>query len=234
MVRDPHRPLRALLIAEAANPDFTSVPLVGWSHAKALSEVVDAHVVTQVRNRDAIVAQGWTEGREFTALDTERLARPLWQVANLLRGGKGKGWTTVTAVAALAYYYFEARLWREFGPRIRAHEFDVVHRITPLSPTIPSTIAKRCRRAGVPFVIGPLNGGVPWPKQFEAARRREREWLSYLRRAHRLMPAYRATYRNAAAIVAASRHNYDELARRFPEKTFYLPENGIDPADSRT
>jgi len=219
---------RVLVIAEAANPDWVSVPLIGWSLARALAEVADVHLVTQVRNRAAIEAAGLVEGVDFTAIDSEALARPLWALGGMLRMGEGKGWTALQAVSAISYPYFERLVWKRFGADIRKHKYDVVHRITPLSPTQTGPLAAQCGRAGVPYVIGPLNGGVPWPREFEAARRAEREWLSYVRGIYRLLPGRKSMLNATSCILAGSRHTATEYGR-WSDRTIWLPENGIDP-----
>jgi glycosyltransferase involved in cell wall biosynthesis len=221
--------MRVLLIAEAANPEWVSVPLVGWSHAQAIRKITDAHLVTQIRNAAAIERAGLVPGKDFTAIDSEKIAKPAHKIASLLRGGKGKGWTTLAAINALTYPYFEHLVWKQFGKRIKSGEFDIVHRLTPLSPTTSSSLAKKCRRAGVPYVIGPINGGVPWPREFDSARRKEKEWLSYVRGLYTVLPGYRSTRKNTAAILIASRDTWQQMPMKYREKCFYIPENAIDP-----
>jgi glycosyltransferase involved in cell wall biosynthesis len=217
-----------LLIAEAANPDWVSVPLIGWSIAAALRQVADVHLVTQVRNRDAILNQGWIETEDFTAIDTESVSGPIWRASQALRMGEGKGWTLNTAVNGLLYPYFERLVWRQFGDDLRNGKYDLVHRVTPLTPTAVSPIAARCAKIGVPFMLGPLNGGVPWPKGFDAERREEREWLSYVRSAYKLKPSRGRMYRSANAVLAGSRHTATEVPAKHQHKTIWVPENAID------
>ncbi len=220
--------LRALIIAEAANPEWVSVPLEGWSHFLAISRNVNAHLVTHVRNSHAIKRVGLASDA-YSIIDSERVSRRLYRLGSLLRGGAGKGWTTMMACEALSYCYFEYLVWKRFGPAIINGEFDVVHRVTPLSPTIPSLLAQKCRKVGVPFVLGPLNGGVPWPNAFDSERRMEKEWLSYVRGAYKLLPGFSATRKNAAAIVIGSKDTWNQISSRYRSKCIYIPENAIDP-----
>jgi alpha-maltose-1-phosphate synthase len=211
-----------------ANPEWVSVPLVGWSHSRALAKLCDVHLVTQVRNRPAILRSGLVEGAEFTSIDNEWLDKAAWKLGLLIRGGEGKGMSIATAFSTLTYYNFEHRVWSQLGARIQSGEFDVVHRLTPVTPATPSLLATRCAEAKIPFVLGPLNGGVPWPREFLSARKKENEWLSHVRSGFKLLPGYKSTRANASAILVGSRYTKAEL-EAYADKVIYLPENAVDP-----
>ncbi len=220
---------RVLLIAESANPSFTSVPLVGWSMAEALLRCTDGHLVTQIRNNDAILSTGLVSKDDFTPIDSEFIARKVYALNSVLRK-IGLGWTATTALVSISYYYFEYLAWKQFGQALRDGEYDLVHRITPLSPSIASPyFAKKCAKLGIPFVIGPLNGGVPWPKGYRSVQRREGEWLSYARGLYKLLPGYRATRKHASAIITGSWTTRDQLPNKMQKKCAYIVENAIDP-----
>lgn len=219
---------RILLIAEACNPEWSSVPLVGYNMARALAERPELQVTiaTSVRNREALLADPLADAAEIEYLDTERIAGPAYRLGKLLRGGRGLGWTTAMAFNWPGYVSFEKKLAQRFGPALRGGQFDLLHRLTPLSPTLPSAIAGRF---DVPFLLGPLNGGLPWPKEHPQLRGREREWLVPLRGLARKLPYWRSTFRHAAGVITASRHTATEIPSDFTGRHFRLPENGIDP-----
>ncbi|KAG1715216.1 hypothetical protein GQR58_000173 [Nymphon striatum] len=220
-----------LVIAEAANPEWVSVPLVGWSLASALRDVADVHIVTQIRNRDAFLRAGLVEGVDFTAIDSEAFAKPMWKLAEKLRMGEGKGWTTLQAINALTYPYFERLVWKAFGDDIKAGAYDVVHRVTPLSPTVSSSLAGRCAKAGIPFVLGTVEWGRSVARGVRLANgAMKRNGCPMSGGQYKLLPGRKATLRAASAILTGSRHTASEVPAAYQEKCVYLPENAIDPA----
>jgi glycosyltransferase involved in cell wall biosynthesis len=91
---------------------------------------------------------------------------------------------------------------------------------------LPSPFSFFLRNGPIPFVIGPISGGLPWPSGLSQLDK-QKEWISDLRRLYSFLPFARSTYRHATAIIAASSQTYAEFAA-YRDKLFFLPENGID------
>lgn len=122
--------LRVLIIAEAANPDLTSVALIGHSLSEALGRICDVHLVTESRNETSLLNAG-VPRESFTAV-TNPAQRAAFRLATALRGGTSLGWTIHSALTTLAYPWFERKVWKQFASRLKCGEFDLVHRVTPL------------------------------------------------------------------------------------------------------
>ncbi len=219
--------MKVLLLADSCNPEWSSTPYFGYQICRRIIDRVDeAVLVTQFRNREAMQRHGAGKA-EVVVIDSERVGAPLYAVSKLLSGGKNKGMTIKVALNYPSYVYFERLVWKRFGAEIKAGRFDIVHRVTPLSPVLPSPIASW---SPAPFVIGPVNGGLRWPRAFESRLRREREWLVKVRKLHQYMPYYRATYNKAAAILAGFQHTIEDLPLRpdRADRVFNCPDVGCE------
>lgn len=217
---------RVLILAENCNPEWPSLPIVGYKYARALSEVAEVTIATHIRNRPNIEKAGELVER-VRYIDNEWIARPMYRAATFLRGGHEVAWSTNQIMAWLPYIAFERQVLKEFRAPLAHGVFDILHRITPMSPTLPSYVSGRTRQ---PFVIGPLNGNLDWPAAFAAEQKREREGLRRLRGLARHLPFSRTTYAGAACVLAAFQHTIDDLGAADPAKIVPFPEIGFDPA----
>ena len=159
--------LRILLLAPGSNPDGNHGPLIGYSHGEALARL---HAVTLVIRRDneEAVRRKQAPFRAIEAISLPWLDRiHAWCFRWIFRNNyPGQVLTAFNYLFCLA---FEWRAWRQTRTRIMAGEFDVVLRLLPISSVLPSPFAFFLRRGPIPFVIGPINGGLPWPTGFSQA-----------------------------------------------------------------
>lgn len=218
------RRLRVLILADDCNPEWPSLPVVGYKYARALAARCNVVLATHVRNRENIDKRG-ADGMTVVYLNNEYIAAPMHKLATFLRGGNEVAWSTNMILAYLPYLAFEREVWKRFRPELETGVFDIVHRITPMSPTMPSWIAHKVRQ---PFVLGPLNGNLPWPEHFRAEQTREKERLRMLRHLYKYLPYARSTYRRAACILAAFQHTVDDLGYADPDRIVMFPEVGYD------
>ena len=217
------KPLRILVLAADANPDSISTSLVGYSHAEALARRHQVTLVIRDRYEAPVRAKG-TMFREIVAVRVPGFDEfSAWAFKHIFKSNyasqAGTGFDYPFMLA------FEWCVWRRLKARIHAGEFDVVLRVLPVTTVLPGAFGYFLRKGPIPFVIGPINGGLPWPKGFAQAER-QREWVSGLRDLYRLLPFGRSTYRGATAIIAGSSHTASEFPQ-YRDKVFFVPENGI-------
>src|SRR5438876_10957566 len=215
--------LRILVLAPDSNPEKVSIPYVTYSHAAALAQLHDVSLVVGSSVEDPV-------RRAKAPFRSVEVVRQPWLdcIYDWSLRWIFKLNFTSQALTAFGYPFalvFEWRAWRLLRHRIFAGEFDVVLRLVPMTAVLPSPFAFFLRKGPIPFVIGPINGGLPYVQGFSQASN-EKQWISSLRNLYRLLPFARSTYRNATAIIAASSQTYAEFAT-YRDKLFFVPEPGI-------
>jgi glycosyltransferase involved in cell wall biosynthesis len=217
------RRLRILVLAPDGNPEGVSIPYVTYSHAAALAQLHEIALVIGSPVEDT-VRRAKAPFRTIEVVRMPLLERIYaWTLRRIFKYNYDT--QVLTAFGYPFSVAFEWYAWRQLRARILAGEFDVVLRVLPMSPVLPSPFAFFLRKGPIPFVIGPLNGGLPWPPGFGQLKN-QREWISGLRNLYRFLPFARSTYRYATAIIAASSQVCAEFAA-YHDKVFFVPEPGI-------
>jgi glycosyltransferase involved in cell wall biosynthesis len=221
--------MKILLVIEQCNPDWPSVPLVGYQFFKALSELAEVTLVTHSRNQHALEQQ-LIEPKRIVYIQESWLAQAYYQAAMAWLPGGMANWPLYHVLTYPIYAEFNAQVYAQFQEPVRRGDYDIVHVITPMMPRYPVKLIQSCGKT--PFLLGPVNGGIPFPKGFQRVAHQEFAYLNFLRSFGRwLIPGYRQTYRNADRVLAGSVYTRDWIQQAFkvePDRLDLLHENGLE------
>lgn len=219
--------LKVLMIAEQCNPDWPSVPLVAYNFYKEISRLVDVTLVTHGRNREGF--ERYKQHSNIVYIDESSIAQKYHHlISGLISKGRAN-WPLYLALSYPIYAEFNREVYRLFGDEVRQGKYDLVHSITPMMPRYPVALINAC--ATTPFLLGPVNGGIPFPKGFQETAKKEKVFWNFLKPFGRyLIPGYIETYKKADRILSGSSYTLDMLKQLFAiedERIQLFFENGI-------
>lgn len=216
--------MKVVVLAELCNPEWPSLPSFSYSLAKALSRHCEILLVTHIRNKEALSNEQHQLDAEIVYIDNEKYAGKLYRITQKLdKIGLG-GYMTYTGFNAFPYIMFERMAFKALKGRINDGEFDVAIRISPVSPIVPSPFAKL---ADLPFILGPINGGLKWLDEFEDVVEKEGEWIRHFRNLYHFFPYYSSTYSHAAKVLASFSHALGDIPKKHHHKVEFFDELGV-------
>lgn len=234
MLQQTDRRLKVLLIIEQCDPQGASVPLVGYRFYKGLAEIATVTLVTHGRNEFAL-RQAHPDA-DIVFIRESYLSQQYNKLAEYFSVVRGNViWSLRQVLSYPIYAEFNYWVNAKFRWAIAQGKYDIVHAMTPMMPRYPVKVAQACgenRPGRTPFIMGPVNGGIPYPKGFSEVAKKELASLNFLRAVGRaVIPGYYQTYRRAAYVLSGSQYTAGLVKSLFGLSDYTVklfPENGID------
>lgn len=218
--------LNILLIMEQCNPEWASVPLVGYNFYHGIRQLADVTLVTHKRNEEAL--EKVRDGYQIDYISESLWIKRYYSMVSSITSRRGVNWPLQHALSYPVYYGFNRSVYRSYKQKVKNRQYDIVHALTPILPRYPCKIINACKKT--PFILGPVNGGVPFPKGFRDVARKEFAHFNILRVFTRVIPGYLKTYKKADKVLSGSTYTMNMLKEMFAIddsriELFY--ENGI-------
>ncbi|MEZ2247841.1 glycosyltransferase family 4 protein [Microcoleus sp.] len=215
-----NKKLKVLLIVEQCNPEWASVPLVGYNFFHKINKLVDATLVTHIRNKTALDKH--PEYEKVFYLEESNLNKQYYKIVAKVTANGRVNWPLYNALSYPIYEEFNRQVYQKFKTQILNGDYDIVHAITPMMPRYPFKVVTVCQQT--PFILGPVNGGIPFPAGFQETAKQEFAQFNFLRAVGRaLIPGYVETYKKADKILAGSTYTLNML-----KDLFAIPDERID------
>jgi len=212
---------KPLIVAEHASAKFGGEALIPFQYFKHMREInVEVHLLVHERTREEL--------RESFPRDVERLHFVSDSRINVWchrLGGLLPDRLTNFTVGALSHLDTQVRQRRLANVLIRSHGFNIIHEPIPVSPKQPSMMFG----LSVPVVIGPMNGGMDYPPNYDFASRFERAMIALLRWTSSFWNRIFPGKSQASLLLVANKRTLDALPSSIKRKRILeVPENGVD------
>ena len=219
--------MKVLFIVNECNPEWTSVPLLSYNIYNALSRLVDITLVTHERNKSAL--EKVRGKRRIHYIKENHTTSAYYNYMSKHVFTKWNNWPLHHMLSYPVYAEFNHKVYNRFRGDVERGDYNIVHALTPILPRYPVKIQKACRQK-TPFILGPVNGGLPFPDNFGLVAKKESAHFNFLRYFSNLIPGYKATYQKAKIVFAGSSYTQALLQKMFsinPPKLKLFFENGI-------
>ena len=213
--------LRVCIVAENASFRFggeASLPLHYYSRLRARG--VEAWLIVHGRTREELEALFPKDGERIHFIPDKWFHRLIWRLNAYLPRRVAEA--TLGTLMVLVNQCIQRQMLQAL---IANHHINVVHQPIPVSPRAPSFICK----LGVPVVMGPMNGGMNYPKSF----RNVESWITRAsvvlgRRGANLINWAIPGKRLASFVLVANQRTRLALPSCIQGQVVEIPENGVD------
>ena len=221
MSNAPKTSIKLLIVAEHASTRYGGEALIPFQYFWHLRQRnIDVHLLVHERTRAELC--------EAFPNDIERLHFVTDSFINTWChkiGAHLPDQLALFTVRAVSQFDTQVRQRRIAKALVDEHRFNVIHQPTPVSPKQPSMIFG----LSVPVIIGPMNGGMDYPPNYDLTGRFERTILSVLRSISMFWNAIVPGKRRAALLLVANKRTYEALPSNIKHKKILeLIENGVD------
>jgi glycosyltransferase involved in cell wall biosynthesis len=214
-------PIKICIVGQNASYKYGGEASLPWLCFKYLRERgIDVHLVVHGRTKPEVLA-GFPNDHDRLHFSPEtKLDRFLWRCGSFLP--KKIDVQTFTA----ARHIHNQRLQRKIVRQLIADKgIQLVHEINPVSPKQIS----RMHGLGVPVIIGPLAGGMTYPRAFRDMESRGSRAVEAVGRGlSRILNRIYPGKRQAAALIVANEQSRQALPSGVRGKIFEIPDVGVD------
>lgn len=219
--------IKALLVFEQCNPEWPSFPLSAYGLFRSISHHIEATLVTHIRNKENL-EKVREAGDDIVYIEEPGYLSKYWKCIDFITQGKGTNWPLLHALSYPIYADFNRKVYQRFADRVRSGEYDLVHGCSPVIPRYPVKLSQVCEK--VPFILGPVNGGLSYPKGFESIATQEFSKFNFLRFFGNFIPGYRQTYQSAETILVGNTPTIKTIQKATgcdPNRCHLFFENGL-------